>query len=367
VLRGIDLGIDRRRVGGDRRPERRREVDASAIVDRRPLRPRPGSSPSTAGRSRRSTGTSSLAGSRSSRSRRASRSLPTVESVVALGRLPHETGSAACVRLIGSAVAGAIERSGLGRLVGRDVRELSLGERQLVLLAVAIAQAAPVIVLDEPTVHLDVRHQFEVMDLLADLNTRDGRTIVTVIHDLHLAASRIPRIVVVGDGRIVGDGPPRTALSRGTRPGDLRGRSGPAARRPVNASSGIHPWLTSSSESRRLGRGHPLAEVVAAVAFLTARPGPAGRDSRSRTGAAAFGLVGATVGALAAVPLVLVGAGHPLPAAIAAIGPPRAPRRRSPPRRARGHVRRASPRRPAPPTGPGRIRGRARRASLRSS
>ena len=77
----------------------------------------------------------------------------------------------------------------------------------------AIAQAAPVIVLDEPTVHLDVRHQFDVMDLLADLNVRDGRTIVTVIHDLHLAASRIPRIVVVGDGRIVADGPADTALS----------------------------------------------------------------------------------------------------------------------------------------------------------
>jgi iron complex transport system ATP-binding protein len=92
------------------------------------------------------------------------------------------------------------------------VRELSLGERQLVLLAVAIAQAAPIVMLDEPTVHLDIRHQFDVMDLLADLNRRDGRTIVTVLHDLHLAATRIPRIVVVADGRIVADGPPAGAL-----------------------------------------------------------------------------------------------------------------------------------------------------------
>jgi iron complex transport system ATP-binding protein len=136
-----------------------------------------------------------------------------VEEVVALGRLPHEDRFRGLRPADRAAVAAAIERVGLGRLVGRDVRELSLGERQLVLLAVAIAQAAPVIVLDEPTVHLDVRHQFDVMDLLADLNARDGRTIVTVIHDLHLAASRIPRIVVVGDGRIVADGPPDTALS----------------------------------------------------------------------------------------------------------------------------------------------------------
>ena len=110
------------------------------------------------------------------------------------------------------AVGAAIERVGLGRLVGRDVRELSMGERQLVLLAVAVAQAAPIIVLDEPTIHLDIRHQFDVMDLLADLNARDGRTIVTVLHDLHLAAQRIPRMILAADGRVVADGPPAEVL-----------------------------------------------------------------------------------------------------------------------------------------------------------
>jgi iron complex transport system ATP-binding protein len=136
----------------------------------------------------------------------------TVESVVALGRLPHEDRIRGLRPADRAAVAAAIERVGLGRLVGRDVRELSLGERQLVLLAVAIAQGAPIVMLDEPTVHLDIRHQLDVMDLLADLNARDGRTIVTVIHDLHLAARRIPRIVVVADGRIVSDGSPSEAL-----------------------------------------------------------------------------------------------------------------------------------------------------------
>jgi len=136
----------------------------------------------------------------------------TVEAVVALGRLPYEDRLRGLRPADRAAVAAAIDRVGLGRLVGRDVRELSLGERQLVLLAVAIAQAAPVVMLDEPTVYLDIRHQFDVMDLLADLNRRDGRTIVTVLHDLHLAASRIPRIVVVADGRIVADGPPAEAL-----------------------------------------------------------------------------------------------------------------------------------------------------------
>ena len=80
------------------------------------------------------------------------------------------------------------------------------------LLAVAVAQAAPIVVLDEPTVHLDIRHQVEVMDLLADLNTREGRTIIAVLHDLHLAARTLPRIVVLDQGRLVADGPPREAL-----------------------------------------------------------------------------------------------------------------------------------------------------------
>ena len=136
----------------------------------------------------------------------------TVESVVALGRLPHEDRLRGLRPADRAAVAGAIDRVGLGRLVGRDVRELSLGERQLVLLAVAIAQAAPIIVLDEPTVHLDIRHQFEVMELLEDLRGRDGRTIVTVLHDLNLVARRVPRVAVVADGRIVVDGPPAHAL-----------------------------------------------------------------------------------------------------------------------------------------------------------
>jgi iron complex transport system ATP-binding protein len=162
----------------------------------------------------------------------------TVESIVALGRLPYEDRLRGLRAADRAAVAAAIDRVGLGRLVGRDVRELSLGERQLVLLAVAIAQAAPVILLDEPTVHLDIRHQLDVMDLLADLHARDGRTIVTVLHDLHLAARRIPRIAVVAEGGIAADGPPDVALDAehvravfGVDPADLP--SGPWSMEPL--------------------------------------------------------------------------------------------------------------------------------------
>jgi iron complex transport system ATP-binding protein len=137
----------------------------------------------------------------------------TVEEVVALGRLPHEHPIRGLRPGDRAAIAAAIDRVGVGHLLGRDARELSLGERQLVLLALAVAQAAPVLVLDEPTVHLDLRHQVEVMELLADLNARDGTTILAVLHDVALAAHFFPRIVVLDRGRVVADGPPAEALT----------------------------------------------------------------------------------------------------------------------------------------------------------
>jgi iron complex transport system ATP-binding protein len=136
-----------------------------------------------------------------------------VEEVVALGRLPHEDPIRGARPADRAAVAAAIDRVGVGHLVGRDARELSHGERQLVLLALAVAQAAPVLVLDEPTVHLDLRRQVETMELLVDLNRRDGTTVLAVLHDLGLAAAFFPRIVVLGRGRIVGDGPSASVLT----------------------------------------------------------------------------------------------------------------------------------------------------------
>ncbi len=124
-----------------------------------------------------------------------------------------------------AAVAAAIERVGVGHLLGRDARELSLGERQLVLIALAVAQAAPILVLDEPTVHLDLRHQVSTMELLVDLNERDGTTIVAVLHDLGLAAHFFPRLVLLDDGAIVADGPPDEVLAAGPDPRGVRRRS----------------------------------------------------------------------------------------------------------------------------------------------
>ena len=136
-----------------------------------------------------------------------------VEEVIALGRLPHEDPIRGPRPADRAAVAAAIERVGVGHLLGRDARELSLGERQLVLIAMAVAQSAPVLVLDEPTVHLDLRHQVGAMELLADLNERDGTTVVAVLHDLGLASHFFPRLVLLDGGRVVADGTAEEVLS----------------------------------------------------------------------------------------------------------------------------------------------------------
>jgi ABC-type cobalamin/Fe3+-siderophores transport system ATPase subunit len=131
---------------------------------------------------------------------------------VELGRVPYEHPLLGPRPADRAAVAAAIERVAIDELASRDVRELSRGERQLVLLALAVAQRAPFFVLDEPTVHLDLAHQVRVMELLRDLNAKDGSTVLAVLHDLRLAAHFFPRILVLDRGRLVADGSPRTTL-----------------------------------------------------------------------------------------------------------------------------------------------------------
>jgi iron complex transport system ATP-binding protein len=136
-----------------------------------------------------------------------------VHELVALGRVPHEHPLLGPREADRVAIDAAIERVGITDLRDRDVRELSLGERQLVVLAMAIAQDARLILLDEPTVHLDLRHQVAVMELLRDLVRRDGVTVLAVMHDIHLARMFFARMLLLDHGRLIGDGPPAEVLS----------------------------------------------------------------------------------------------------------------------------------------------------------
>lgn len=136
-----------------------------------------------------------------------------VEEVVGLGRIPHEDPFRGPRPADHAAIRSAIDRVGIGELVGRDARELSLGERQLVLIAMAVAQDTPILLLDEPTVHLDLRHQVAAMELLVGLNERDGMTVVAVLHDLGMAAHFFGRLVLIDRGRIIADGSPADVLT----------------------------------------------------------------------------------------------------------------------------------------------------------
>lgn len=135
-----------------------------------------------------------------------------VEEVVRLGRIPHENPFTGATHADRTAVDAAITRVGIDKLRGRDVTQLSMGERQLVLVAMAVAQGGRLIVLDEPTVHLDLRHQVEVLSLLTRL-TADGLTVLAVLHDLPLAAHFFPRLILLDEGRVVADGPSADVLS----------------------------------------------------------------------------------------------------------------------------------------------------------
>lgn len=106
----------------------------------------------------------------------------------------------------------ALETTDAFELRERFLDELSGGERQLVIIARALAQAAPVMLFDEPTTFLDVRHQVQILDIISRLNREQGRTVIVVSHDLNLASLYCERLVLLERGRIVCDGTPDEVL-----------------------------------------------------------------------------------------------------------------------------------------------------------
>ncbi len=136
----------------------------------------------------------------------------TVREVVALGRTAR-LGPLALARAVdAAAVDRALADLDLACLAGRRVDELSGGERQRAVLAMALAQDGDVLLLDEPTVHLDPAHQRATLDLIRRLTRDRGLAALAVLHDLNLAAALCDRIVVIGDGRIEADGTPLGVL-----------------------------------------------------------------------------------------------------------------------------------------------------------
>ncbi|MEV4506764.1 ABC transporter ATP-binding protein [Streptomyces klenkii] len=139
----------------------------------------------------------------------------TVEALVRLGRYPHQRMLTPWSKADQAAVEEALARTGTAALRDRAVDELSGGQRQRAWIALALAQDTPLLLLDEPTTFLDLRHQLDVLDLVEELNAEAGRTVVMVLHDLGQAARYADHLVVMCDGRPAAAGPPADVLTAG--------------------------------------------------------------------------------------------------------------------------------------------------------
>ncbi|MEH1167784.1 ABC transporter ATP-binding protein [Micromonospora sp. CPCC 205539] len=135
-----------------------------------------------------------------------------VEELVARGRFAHQRLLRQWSAQDEAAVADAMRQTEVTELADRFVDELSGGQRQRVWLAMALAQQTPILLLDEPTTFLDLSHQFEVLDLCADLHEQ-GRTIVAVLHDLNHACRYATELIVMRDGAVLAQGPPAEVMT----------------------------------------------------------------------------------------------------------------------------------------------------------
>jgi iron complex transport system ATP-binding protein len=133
--------------------------------------------------------------------------------LVEMGRAPHSR------RLFGStvdderAITRALADADALDLADRHPHELSGGERQRVLVAMALAQEPELLLLDEPTLHMDLAHQVALLRAMRRLQAERGLTVLAVLHDLNLAAAFAPRVVVLHAGRVAADGDPADVLT----------------------------------------------------------------------------------------------------------------------------------------------------------
>jgi iron complex transport system ATP-binding protein len=137
----------------------------------------------------------------------------TVADLVARGRHPHQAWFRQWSRDDEAVVAEAMASTGVLELGDRPVDSLSGGQRQRAWIAMALAQGTDLLLLDEPTTHLDLAHAVDVLDLVDRLNAERGQTVLMVLHDLNLAARYADRLVAMKAGRIVAQGPPRDVLT----------------------------------------------------------------------------------------------------------------------------------------------------------
>jgi len=138
----------------------------------------------------------------------------TVRQAVMMGRTPYLGWLGNLSQIDIEKAEWALDRTRITKLSERRVDELSGGEQQLVLVARALAQDAPVILLDEPTAHLDLRHQATILDLVHILAGERGLAVLMSLHDLNLVSLFSDRIALLDQGKILADGLPNDVLNR---------------------------------------------------------------------------------------------------------------------------------------------------------
>jgi iron complex transport system ATP-binding protein len=137
----------------------------------------------------------------------------TAAEIVMMGRLPHRSRTLFDSPAEINAVREAMDLTDTAELSTKLFNHLSGGERQRVVLASALAQNPEVLLLDEPTAFLDLKHQLQFYEILERLNTQRGLTIISVTHDVNLAARYARRMIALSSGAFVADGTPDEVLT----------------------------------------------------------------------------------------------------------------------------------------------------------
>ena len=133
--------------------------------------------------------------------------------IVMMGRSPYQKRLRSDSEQDLQSVQRAMEQTATWHLRNTSVKVLSGGELQRVIIARALAQDTPLILLDEPVSNMDIRHQFEIMNLLSTLNKQTNKTIIIVIHDMNLALTYTNHLLVLDKGRLTASAPTKDVLT----------------------------------------------------------------------------------------------------------------------------------------------------------
>jgi len=138
----------------------------------------------------------------------------TAMEIVLMGRLPYLARFQLEGKRDRKIAERAMKKTQCWQFRDKYIKNLSGGEKQRVIVARALTQEPEYLLLDEPTSHLDMNFQYEILDLIAELNKTKGVTIISVFHDINLASKYCTRLLLMKDGRIIADGPPKTIINR---------------------------------------------------------------------------------------------------------------------------------------------------------